>query len=207
MQNNFELVLAGMKGEKETLKVGVLSKEKPAGSFAEEWNKALSAAEGFTTADITLGFADVISVKGKLQLSAAKGAGQISAHLFKKLLIEEILDVVDQEKSTKMMIISEKVENALQKEAEKCVPKLESPELEFRMAPVLQSGGQFDLKWTAQTEEKNVLHLPVKGVPAIHVATITACCATTSRPLMFNAKKDQRQAYNHLFEVFDEAVK
>jgi nucleosome binding factor SPN SPT16 subunit len=107
-----------------------------------------------------------------------------------------------------MMMISEKVEKALQKEAEKCVPKLESPEFEFiRMAPVLQSGGNFDLKWTAQTEEKNVLHLPVKGVPAIHVATITACCATTSRPLMFNAKKDQRQAYNHLFEVFDEAVK
>ena len=191
-----------MKGDKETLKVGVLSKDKPVGWFAEEWNKALSAAEGFTTADITRGFARVISVKGKLQLSAAKGAGRISAHLFREVLTEEILDVVDKDMPIEMMTISEKVENALH--------KLESPELEFRMPPVLQSGGQYDLKWTAQTDEKNELHLPGKGVPAIHVATITAhnrlCCATVSRTLLFNANKDQSKAYSHLSAVFDEAV-
>ena len=56
-----------------------------------------------------------------------------------------------------------------------------------------------------------MLHLPGKGVPAVHVATLTThnrlCCATVSRTLMFNAKKDQMEAYKHLSEVFEEVAK
>lgn len=36
------------------------------------------------------------------------------------------------------------------KMAAACEPKLEAEELEMKMLPVVQSGGIYDLKWTAQ---------------------------------------------------------
>jgi nucleosome binding factor SPN SPT16 subunit len=43
------------------------------------------------------------------------------------------------------------------------------------------------------------------------VASITVhhklCCSTVARTLMFNAKKDQIEIYNHLFQVFEECMK
>ena len=45
--------------------------------FSEEWAKALGGAEGVTTADVTNGVSDVLVIKSKQQLSAAKGAGQV----------------------------------------------------------------------------------------------------------------------------------
>jgi len=47
--------------------------------FSEEWAKALGGAEGVTTADVTNGFSDVLVIKSKQQLSAAKGAGQVNS--------------------------------------------------------------------------------------------------------------------------------
>jgi len=207
---NFETVITNVKGDKSAVKLGVLSKEKPAGGFSEEWAKALAAAEGVTTADVTNGVSDVLVIKGKQQLSAAKGAGQLSALLFKKTLIEKILDIVDSEKSTKMMALSELIEKDFTNVAGKCEPKLETDDVQILLPPVLQSGGNFDLKWNAQTDESGVLHLPGKGIPAIHVAAITVhhklCCSTVARTLMFNAKKDQIEAYKALFEVFEEVI-
>jgi hypothetical protein len=43
-QNNFETIMANLKGDKDAVKIGTLSKEKPLGSFCEEWAKALAAA-------------------------------------------------------------------------------------------------------------------------------------------------------------------
>jgi len=207
---NFETVIANVKGDNAAIKLGVLLKEKNVGGFSEEWAKALGGAEGVTTADVTNGFSDVLVIKSKQQLSAAKGAGQLSALLFKKTLIEKILDVVDSEEATKMMILGDLIENNFGKEAAKCDPKLEPDEVQIMLPPVVQSGGNFDLKWNAQTNETGELHLPGKGIPAIHVAAITVhhklCCSTIARTLMFNAKKDQIDAYKALFEVYEEVI-
>ena len=37
-----------------------------------------------------------------------------------------------------------------------CEPKLEAEELEMKMLPVVQSGGSYDLKWTAQVMRLNL---------------------------------------------------
>jgi len=74
-KSNFETIITNLKGDKEAVKIGTL-KEKPLGSFCEEWAKALAAAQGVTSADITNGMSDVLVVKGQAQIAAAKGAGQ-----------------------------------------------------------------------------------------------------------------------------------
>jgi hypothetical protein len=54
-----------------------------------------------------------------------------------------------------------------------------------------------------QTAEADTLHLPGKGVPAIHVASLCVqnsyCSCCVARTLMFNAKKDQLEAYRCMF--------
>ena len=44
----------------------------------------------------------------------------------------------------------------LPKMAAACEPKLEAEELEMKMLPVVQSGGIYDLKWTAQVTRLNL---------------------------------------------------
>lgn len=61
----------------------------------------------------------MLAVKGKQQRAAAKGAGQISALIFKKTVIEKILDVVDSEEKTSMDLICQTVEKSLPKIAGK----------------------------------------------------------------------------------------
>ena len=45
-------------------------------------------------------------------------------------------------------------------------------QVQITMPPVLQSGGNYDLKWNAQTDEEACLHLPGKGIPAVHVSRL-----------------------------------
>jgi hypothetical protein len=45
-------------------------------------------------------------------------------------------------------------------------------QVQITMPPVLQSGGNYDLKWNAQTDEEARLHLPGKGIPAVHVSRL-----------------------------------
>ena len=46
-----------------------------------------------------------------------------------------------------MMILGDLIENNFGKEAAKCDPKLEPDEVQIMLPPVVQSGGNFDLKW------------------------------------------------------------
>ena len=107
---NFEAIVSDLKGDKEAIKVGTLLKDKQVGDFVAGWSAALAAADGVTTAEISNGLSDVLAVKSETQLKAAKGAGQCAALLFKKGLIEKLLDVVDSEEQVKMNDIAEGME-------------------------------------------------------------------------------------------------
>jgi hypothetical protein len=49
------------------------------------------------------------------------------------------------------------LEKPLKKIVAQCEPKLEENDVQVLMPPVLQSGGNYDLKWSAQTDEEVVL--------------------------------------------------
>jgi hypothetical protein len=48
------------------------------------------------------------------------------------------------------------LEKPLKKIVAQCEPKLEDNDVQVLMPPVLQSGGTYDLKWNAQTDEEVV---------------------------------------------------
>jgi hypothetical protein len=64
-------------------------------------------------------------------------------------------------------------------------------QVQITMPPVLQSGGNYDLKWNAQTDEEARLHLPGKGIPAVHVSRLAVpptCIKTPNSTSMLSSR-------------------
>jgi len=167
---NFEQVISMLKESKKGAKIGTLAKEKNAGPFASAWDEALKASD-LEVVDIQHGIADFLAIKTGNQLKAVKDGSKLCTTSIKKNLMEKILDIVDQENSkVKMSDISEKLEAktiSLYGEL-----GMDRDDIEIVIPPIIQSGGKYDLKYTAQTSEE-FLHLPDQGIPAIHVATLS----------------------------------
>ncbi len=168
---NFIKVIDMIKGSKKGNKVGTLTKEKNAGSFAKAWEDALAESK-LETADVQNGIADFLAIKTNTQQHAVRMSAQLNTQLFKNALLAQILDIVDQEDKKYLMLkLAEEVEAKLGKIAKE--NKADEEEADFAWPPVIQSGGTYDLKYSAQTAEKGYLHIPDTGMSAIHIASIT----------------------------------
>ena len=203
---NFAKVLEALKASKKGNKIGVLAKEKNEGAFAAAWESALKESNLATT-DISSGISDVLAVKNEEQLKAVRDGSLVAVQAIKKHVIEEILNFIDDKKEASMLSLMEEVEDKifhLTKEN-----KLQEADMEVITQPLLQSGGQYDLKYTAQTVDAS-LHLPEKDAPAVHIVSVSLrhkfCCCTVARTLFFNARKDQSDNYKLLLDVFEECV-
>jgi nucleosome binding factor SPN SPT16 subunit len=203
---NFSKVIEFLKSSKKGSKIGVLAKEKSEGAFAAAWEAALKSSE-LATGDISSGISDVLAVKNDEQLKAVRDGSLVAVQAIKKHVIEEILNFIDDKKEASMLSLMEEVEEKifhLTKEN-----KLAEADMEVITQPLLQSGGQYDLKYTAQTVDLP-LHLPDKDAPAVHIISVSLrhkfCCCTVARTLFFNARKEQSENYKLLFDVFEECV-
>jgi nucleosome binding factor SPN SPT16 subunit len=168
---NFAKVIDSIKGSKKGTKVGTFSKEKNSGAFAKAWEEALEQSK-LEVADIQNGISDFLAIKSSAQQQAVRKSAQVNTQAFKNTLLAKILDIVDQEDKKYLMAkLSEEVEGKIDKIAKENGADVDDVDLAW--APVIQSGGTYDLKYSAQTSEKGFLHIPDTGVPAIHVAAIT----------------------------------
>ena len=146
-------------------------------------------------------------MKSEQQLVAVREGSSVAAQAVKKYVIEEILNLIDDKKEAKMTVLMEGVEDKIFQLAKE--NKLSESDMEVITPPILQSGGVYDLKYTAQTLDAP-LHLPDGDGPAVHIVAISLrnkfCCSTVARTLFFNAKKEQQDNYKLLLEVYDDCI-
>jgi nucleosome binding factor SPN SPT16 subunit len=203
---NFSKVIEFLKSSKAGAKVGILAKEKNDGAFVAGWDAALKES-AMATGDISSGISDALAVKNEEQLKAIRDGSLIAVQAIKKHVIEEILNLIDDKKEASMLTLMEDVEEKIFKLVKE--NKLQESDMEVITQPLLQSGGQYDLKYTAQTADTNI-HLPEKDAPAVHIISISLrhkfCCCTVARTLFFNARKDQSDNYKLLLDVFEECI-
>mmetsp|Transcript_57982 Transcript_57982/g.132737 ORF Transcript_57982/g.132737 Transcript_57982/m.132737 type:complete len:1096 (-) Transcript_57982:241-3528(-) len=204
---NFAKIVEALKESKGGKKIGGIPKEKLAGKFAAAWGEAFKES-GLEQADVTSGLADVLAVKSKDQLEATRAGGALAVQVFKKTVIEEILNIVDADNHKFAMVkLSDTIESSILKLAKE--QKMDEQDIEAIIPPCVQSGGSYDLKYSAATTEKP-LHLPAPGVPAVHIASLSVrhrfCTCTLSRTLIFNGRKEQKDNYVLLFDAFEEVL-
>jgi nucleosome binding factor SPN SPT16 subunit len=141
-----------LKSSGETPVVGSFPKEKPSGAFAEAWFAALESSQ-LPVVDVAGGVGSVLAVKDADETRNIKKAAYLVSNALQLQGVKDIEETIDQEKKVKHSKIAEHLEDAIANPAKVNV-KLKPELVDVAYAPLVQSGGEYDFKLSAVSNEK-----------------------------------------------------
>ncbi|KAF9962002.1 FACT complex subunit spt16 [Mortierella alpina] len=184
-------------------RVGIFAKDTQSGNFAAAWKTALEGStKPFENIDISAGVAEVLAIKDDEELRSTKTASKLSSLVMKNYFIEEMSQIIDEERKITHEKFAEKTEDALLDE--KMYKRLKFPadaasgNPEWCYTPIIQSGGDYDLKTSAMSNEKE-----------LHAGTIICSlgvryrsyCSNIGRTFLIDPNKTQEKNYTFLLDV------
>ncbi|KAJ3071143.1 FACT complex subunit spt16 [Podochytrium sp. JEL0797] len=181
--------------------VGVIAKDKQKGKFADEW-KSVLAAKGVQEIDIAAGIATGMAVKDAEDLKNMEMACKLTTTVMQNFFVDEFQAIVDNGKKVTHEALSMQTEDVLLNEKKRM--KMRFPKeahldsAEWCYTPIIQSGGKYDLKPSAQSD-KTTLHdgtiLCSLGVRYKNY------CSNMSRTFFINPEKTKEKNYIFLCEL------
>ncbi|XP_002733005.1 FACT complex subunit SPT16 [Saccoglossus kowalevskii] len=198
---NFEKLTAAIKESKKGKSIGIFSKDNFPGAFMDGWRKALDR-EGFDKIDISSSTAYIMAVKEDSEIAMVKKACSLTCDVFGKYLKEQVMEAVDSDKRVRHSKLADGVEKAL--EEKKIVGNLDSSVLEVCYPAIIQSGGNYNLKFSVISDDSK-----------LHFGTVTCAlgiryksyCSNIVRTLLVDPTQSQQDNYNFLLEVEEEIIK
>ena len=197
-------------------KVGVLAKDTSKGPFIDEWKKCFSEnCKDVEEVDVAQALSSAaFSVKDEAELRAMRTSSKACVALLTPYFLDEMSNILDQDKKIKHSALADKVYNKLEDEKfwktvelpnrQKLPADLDSEQLDWILGPVVQSGGKFDLKWQADSDD-DVLH------PGIIIAAMglryKSYCSQIARTFMVDPNKSQESNYKFLVAVHNLILK
>jgi nucleosome binding factor SPN SPT16 subunit len=171
------------------LKIGVVSKEQPAGKLVNEWNTAIEGAN-LNTVDISAALATLLAPKDSVEVQNIKTASLITARTMTSYVAPYITSLIDNGKKQTHEKISESIESVLNDERKKARLKIDSPVnwklVEWCYPPIVQSGGKYDLKPSAVSDGSNI-HA---GTVIVGFGTrYRSYCSNLGRTILINPEK------------------
>ncbi|KAI7860506.1 FACT complex subunit-domain-containing protein [Circinella umbellata] len=185
-------------------RVGVVEKDKFTGKNVDEWKKALQASgKSFENVDITPALSACFAVKDEEEIKTMRMASRLSVSVMKNYFIDEMSTIVDEERQVTHEKLSEQTEGIL--DDPKLVKKLRLPvepdnkdEVDWCYSPIVQSGGEYDLKSSAMSNSSN-LHA---GVIICSLGIrYKYYCSNIGRTFLIDPNKTQEKNYEFLLEL------
>ncbi|KAG0046982.1 FACT complex subunit spt16 [Gryganskiella cystojenkinii] len=183
--------------------VGVFPKDHLAGNLVNSWKAALEASpKKFENVDVSAGVADVFAIKDDEEIRSTKTATKLSSIMMKNYFIEEMWKLIDEERKITHVALAEQTEDVLLDETKykglKFPPDAASGNPEWCYTPIIQSGGDYDLKTSAVSNEKE-----------LHAGTIICSlgvryksyCSNIGRTFLIDPNKAQEKNYTFLLDV------
>ncbi|KAI4120396.1 MAG: hypothetical protein LQ338_007056 [Usnochroma carphineum] len=193
-------------------KVGVLAKDTPAGPFVDEWKKAFGdISKDVEEVDIAPALSiAAMAVKDETELRNMRESARASTGIMTEFFVEEMSEVLDEEKKVTHRQLSDKIDRKLddpkffQNLKSKLAADFDTQQLDWIYGPVVQSGGNYDLKLTAQSDENN-----------LHAGTIIAglglryksYCSMVARTYLVDPNDAQESSYKLLLSVHEAIIK
>ncbi|KAL9023725.1 MAG: hypothetical protein Q9196_007018, partial [Gyalolechia fulgens] len=193
-------------------KVGVLAKDTASGPFAEEWKKAFGdISKDVEELDITPALSiAALAVKDEVELRNMRDSARAATGIMTEFFVEEMSEILDEEKKVTHKELTEKIDRKLddpkffQNLKSKLTADFDIQQLDWIYGPVVQSGGNYDLKLTAQSDESN-----------LHAGTIIAglglryksYSSLLARTYLVDPNDTQESNYKLLLSVHDAVIK
>ncbi|XP_055384361.1 LOW QUALITY PROTEIN: FACT complex subunit spt16-like [Condylostylus longicornis] len=200
-KSNFAKLIDAMEKSKKGKVVGVFLKDSFPGDFCEAWKMSLKS-KSFQNIDVGASVAYVMAPKDETELNTMRKAALASVDLFSKYLKDQIMDIIDSDKKVKHSKLAEGVESALTDK--KYVTGVDSTQLDMCYPPIIQSGGNYNLKFSA-VSDKNSLHFG--SIVCSLGARYKSYCSNISRTLLVNPTEEIQNNYNFLITLEDEILR
>jgi len=195
---HFAQLLKAIQQSKGGANVGTLGRERALGDFAEAWTKVLEGS-GITQVNVATAVANLFLVKDALELKFIRAAGRISATVLKDIALRDIEEIIDEEKKETHSAIAERIEDAFN-EPTKINKSLTKDTVESCYTPIIQSGGVYDLKPSAISNDDN-LHF---GTIICSVgARFKHYCSNVARTYFVDPDEEKQKNYEILVDVFN----
>ncbi|RVW77331.1 FACT complex subunit SPT16 [Vitis vinifera] len=131
-------------------------REAPEGKLLEMWTEKLKNAD-FQLSDITNGFSDLFAMKDSTELTNVKKAAFLTSSVMKHFVVPKLEKVIDEEKKVSHSSLMDDTEKAILEPARVKV-KLKAENVDICYPPIFQSGGEFDLRPSASSNDENLYY-------------------------------------------------
>ncbi|CAN3359985.1 FACT complex subunit Spt16p [Diutina catenulata] len=198
--------LAKMVADTDGGRYGTVVKDQYRGKIVDEWKEALGSTG--TAEDITGLLSRSMEVKDADEFAATQTAAQASTAMM-EIVTDDMMAIIDDEKKIANSAFSDKIEEKL--DSAKWFSKskfgkqhlatsrdFDTDQLDWCYSPIIQSGGEYDLKPSAVSSDS-----PVKG--DVVVASVglryKSYCSNLARTFMIDPTKDMEENYSFLLEL------
>lgn len=184
--------------------VGWIAKEAPEGPLLEKWGEALKDT-GFHLVDIGGGFSELFARKDETEIKNIKRASILCASVLNNYVRPKLEEIIDEEKKVTHSSLMEDTENVILNPSMAKV-KLKVENVDVCYAPVFQSGGVFDLKPGAESNDEHLCY-DATGVIICSIGSrYKGYCSNIARTYIIEADKVQKKAYKLLLKAHQAAV-
>ncbi|KAL1917850.1 uncharacterized protein VTP21DRAFT_3684 [Calcarisporiella thermophila] len=198
-----ESIIQVIKKSNKGKRLGILPKDKFDGKIVNEWKDAFSeAGAGIEEVDVSGGIAAVLAVKDEEEMKTMRIASRLSTIMMQNFFVEEMTSIIDQEKNVTHEKIAELTESALmdEKQAKKLriPPDVNLDYLDWCYTPIIQSGGQYDLRSSAVSNEETLHQGTILCSLGVRYKSY---CSNLGRTYLIHPSKAQETNYEFLLQL------
>eukprot|EP01041_Mallomonas_annulata_P010767 gene10767-22491_t len=197
---SFGTIVSAIKGPGGS-KLGTLIKGSFPGPFMASWSSFVDAAK-LTKVDISNALGLFYAIKEEAELESCKRAAVLTNKVMKHAFVAQMEETIDKDSSIKHDDFSFKVE-AIILDPNKIGVKVSTESVESCYTPVIQSGGKYDIKPSASSNnEKLSFDIIICSLGARY----KNYCANISRTYMIDPPPKVENSYNTLVSLFDKCL-
>ncbi|PRQ48490.1 putative peptidase M24, FACT complex subunit Spt16p/Cdc68p, creatinase/Aminopeptidase P/Spt16 [Rosa chinensis] len=184
--------------------VGHIAREAPEGKLLETWMDKLNSAN-FELTDVTNGFSDLFAVKDSAELTNVKKAAFLTSSVMRSFVVPKLEKVIDEEKKISHSSLMDETEKTIVEPARIKV-KLKADNVDICYPPIFQSGGGFDLKPSASSNDENLCYDSTSVIICAVGSRYNSYCSNVARTFLIDANSTQSKAYEVLLKAQEAAI-
>ncbi|PIA25218.1 hypothetical protein AQUCO_12200003v1 [Aquilegia coerulea] len=184
--------------------VGYLAKEAPEGNFLENWEKKLRTFN-FQLVDVTNGFSELFSVKDSIEITNVKKAAILTSSVMKYHVVPKLEKIIDEEIKVSHSTLMDGAEKSILEPARVKV-KLRAENVDICYPPIFQSGGVFDLKPSASSNDEKLYYDSTSIIICAIGSRYNSYCSNVARSFLIDANPIQSKAYEVLLKAHEVAI-
>jgi len=184
--------------------VGYIAREAPEGILLEAWAEKLKNSN-LQLADITNGFSDLFAVKDHDEVTNVKKAAFLTASVMKNFVVPKLEKVIDEEKKVSHSAMMDETEKAILVPT-KVKVKLKADNVDICYPPIFQSGGNFDLRPSASSDDEFLYYDSASVIICAVGSRYNSYCSNLARTFLIDSTPTQAKAYEVLLRAHEAAI-